>query len=156
MKTLIYTTAFTLAVAFTIPAFAKSPNDTKVTHLGNSAAIPNYAQFPGATHKFNVYVQGEAISELRIDLPEDIKIKQGIEVQNQSGKRIPTTVDINARKATLTFSEPIAAGNSILVMMNGIKTPGYQKTWHYPVYIKKVGMTEEIPLSLARVQTYGS
>lgn len=156
MKTLIYTTAFTLAVAFTVPAFAKSPNDAKATHLGNSAAIPNYAQFPGATHKFNIYVQGEAISELRIDLPEDIKIKQGIEVKNKSGKLISATVAINARKATVSFSEPVAAGNSILVMMNRIKTPGYQNTWHYPVYIKKVGMTEEMPLSLARVQTYGS
>ncbi len=156
MKTLIYAAAFTLIVSSTVPTFARSINDAKVTHLGNSAAIPNYAQIPDATHKFNVYVQGEAISELIIDLPEDVKINQGIEVKSKSGKKISATVAINARKATVAFSEPIAAGSSILVMMNGIKTPGDQKTWHYPVSIKKVGMKEEIPLGLARVQTYGS
>lgn len=156
IKKLIYAVVFTFAISSTAPAFAKSPNDAKVTHLGNSAALPNYVQVTDATHKFDVYVQGKAISELMIDLPEDIKINQGIEVKNKSGQKIPATVSINDRKVTIAFSEVINPGTSLSIVMKGVRTSGYEETWHYPVSVKKVGIKEEIPLGLARIQTYGA
>jgi hypothetical protein len=108
--------------------------------------IYNYAQVTDATHKFDVYVQGKAISDLMIDLPEDIKINQGIEVKNKSGQKIPSTVSINDRKVTIAFSEVINPGTSLSITMRGVRTPGYEETWHYPVSVKKVGIKEEIPL----------
>lgn len=48
-------------------------------------------------------------------------------------------------------------GNGI-VLMRGVNTQvyesGYGATWQYPVYAKKVGFTQEIPLGLAQIQTY--
>jgi hypothetical protein len=156
MKKLIYTFAFTLVLASSVPtAWAKSPNDAKFSHLGNSAAVPNNARTLDATHKFDVHVQGKALSELAIDLPERVSIDKGIEVQNKLGQKIPTTVSINNRKATVAFSEPVAPGTSISIRMKGVNTPGYEETWHYSVSVKKVDMKEEIPLGLARIQTYG-
>ncbi|MBD2772075.1 DUF2808 domain-containing protein [Iningainema tapete] len=156
MKKFMYAaTLFTLAIVSSVPAaLAKNPNDAKISHLGNSAAIPNYAAAPAATHKFDVHTQGKAISELIIDLPEDANINQGIEVKNKLGQKISATVSINGRKATVAFSEPVAPGTTISILMKGVNTPGYEQTWHYPVSVKKVGMNGELPLGLARVQTY--
>ncbi|MGM3309597.1 hypothetical protein ACSQ6I_27060, partial [Anabaena sp. WFMT] len=67
MKNLIYAVVFTLSIVASVPtAWAKNPNDAKFSHLGNSAAVPNTANTPNATHKFDVHVQGKALSELSI------------------------------------------------------------------------------------------
>ncbi|BAU04552.1 MULTISPECIES: DUF2808 domain-containing protein [Nostocales] len=156
MKKPIYAAAFTLVFASSVStAWAKNPNDANISHLGNSAAVPNVARIPDATHKFDVHVQGKALSELAIDLPEGISIDKGIEVQNKLGQKIPTTVSINNKKATVAFSEPVAPGTTISIRMKGVNTPDYEGTWHYPVSVKKIDMKEEIPLGLARIQTYG-
>lgn len=154
MKKIIYAAAFTFAISSTIPVFAKSPSDAKFTHLGNSAALPDNAQAYDATHKFDVHVQGKAVSKLMIESPEDVKITEGIEVNNKSGEKIPATVSINGKKATITFSEAVNPGTSLSIQMQGVMTPGYANTWHYSVSAKKVGIKEEIPLGLARVNTY--
>ncbi|MBD2628906.1 DUF2808 domain-containing protein [Trichormus variabilis] len=156
MKNLIYAVVFTLSIVASVPtAWAKNPNDAKFSHLGNSAAVPNTANTPNATHKFDVHVQGKALSELSIDLPEGVSIDQGIEVKNKLGQKLSTTVSINNRKATVTFQEPVAPGTSISIRMKGVNTLGYQNTWHYSVSVKKVDMKAEIPLGLARIHTYG-
>lgn len=81
MKKLIYTVAFTLVLASSVPAaFAKNLNDAKASHLGNSSAFPNDSAASDATHKFEVHVQGKAVSELAINVPEGVKVKRGIEV----------------------------------------------------------------------------
>ncbi len=151
MKKLIYATAFTLTIAST-SAWANSPNDANISHLGKSAAVPIDALVLDATHKFDVHVQGKALSELMIDIPEEVSVK-GIKVKNKSGQKIPTTVSINGRKATVAFSEPVATGNSLTIFMNGVNTHDYGQTLHYRVSAKKVGMNGEISLGLARVQT---
>ncbi|AFZ61096.1 DUF2808 domain-containing protein [Anabaena cylindrica FACHB-243] len=155
MKKLIYAVAFTLVLTSSLPtAWAKNPNDANISHLGNSAAVPNDAGNLNATHKFDVHVQGKALSELAIDLPERISIDQGIEVQNKLGQKIPTMVSMNNRKATIAFSEPVAPGTTISIRMKGVNTPMYSEIWQYQVYAKKVGFTEAIPLGLAQIQTY--
>ncbi|RUT01517.1 hypothetical protein DSM106972_066140 [Dulcicalothrix desertica PCC 7102] len=156
MNKLVYAAAFTLVISSIAPAFAGNLNDANVSHLGDSAAIPNYAQDSDATHRFDIHVQGKAISELMINLPEDVKINRGVEVRNKSGQKIPATVSINDKKVTVAFSEAVNPGTSLSVNMKGVSTPGYEKTWHYPVSVKKVGIKEESSLGLARVQTYGS
>lgn len=153
MKKLIYATAFTLVLASTVPsAWASNPNDANITHLGKSAAIPIDSLVPDATHKFDVHVQGKALSKLVIDIPEGVSVR-GIKVKNKSGQQIPATVSINGRKATVAFAEPVAPGNSLTVFMNGVDGPDYGQTLNYQVSAKKVGMNGNIPLGLARVQT---
>ncbi|MBD2605775.1 DUF2808 domain-containing protein [Scytonema hofmannii FACHB-248] len=159
MKKLLYAATLTLAIASSFSAaWAKNPNDAKISHLGNSAAIPNYSNTSDATHKFDVHVQGKALSGLSINLPEGISIDNGIEVKEKSGKKIPATVSINNRKAAIAFSEPVAPGRTISVSMNGINTPFYASgdapTWLYQVSAQKVDFKEEIPLGLPQVQIY--
>lgn len=109
MKKLIYTFAFTLVIGSSVPTvWAKNPNDAKFYHLGNSAAVPNNFRTQDAIHKFDVHVQGKALSELTIYLLEGVSIDKGIEVKNKLSQKISTTVSINNRKATVAFSEPVA------------------------------------------------
>ncbi|BAZ18562.1 hypothetical protein NIES4071_104470 (plasmid) [Calothrix sp. NIES-4071] len=159
MKKLIYTVAFTLVIASSVPAaFAENPNDAKVTHLGNSRAFPNDSAASDATHKFEVHVQGKAVSELAINLPEGVKVNRGIEVTNKSGQKIPATVSMDGKTATVAFSEPVAPGNSLLVSMKGVNASSHDSSQclHYQVSAKKEGTKEATPLGLTKIRTYQS
>ncbi|BDI20847.1 hypothetical protein ANSO36C_66490 (plasmid) [Nostoc cf. commune SO-36] len=157
MKKLIYAVAFTLAFTSSVDAVFASGKlgDFSASHLMKSAAIPNTTYAIDATHKFEVHVQGKPLAGLTINLPEGVSIDKGIEVENQSGQKIPTTVSINEQKATVAFSQPIDPETKLSISMKGVNTTGYSdETWQYQVYAKKVGFTEEIPLGIAQIQTY--
>ncbi|MBE9106197.1 DUF2808 domain-containing protein [Nostoc sp. B(2019)] len=160
MKKLIYAVVFTLAFTSSVDAVFASgkPGDFSASHLMKSAATPNTTYATDATHKFEVHVQGKPLAGLTINLPEGVKIDRGIEVKNQSGQKIPTTVSINGQKATVAFSQPIDPETKLSILMRGVNTqtyePGYGATWQYQVYANQVGFTQEIPLGLALVQTY--
>ncbi len=160
MKKLIYVAAFTLAITSSVPAVWASgkPGDFKASHLNGSAAYPQDTIAPDATHRFEVHVQGKPLAELAIDLPDGVRINKGIEVKNQSGQKIPATVSINDRKATVVLSQPVEPETKLSVFMRGVNTPnlppGSAQTWMYRVFVKQVGLNGEIPLGLALVQTY--
>ena len=155
MKNLFYAATITLVLASLFPtAQARNLMDYNVTHLGSSAAIPNNARFQGATHKLDVYVKVQALSSLSIDLPEDISIRRGIEVKNQSGQKIEADVSINNRKATVVFSQPVPPETKLSINMRDVTTPGYDHIWLYRVYGKMVGANAEIPLGTAWIPTY--
>ncbi|HEY9601997.1 MAG TPA: DUF2808 domain-containing protein [Allocoleopsis sp.] len=158
MKRLLYAATLTLVLTSNVPAVRAddSPREyQKTTLLVHSGAHPNNARVPNATHHFKLYVAGNALSQLSIDLPEGISVRRGIEVTDQSGKKVDETVSINDRKATIAFAQPVPPGTLLSVEMKGIRTSDYLgRTWLYRVYGKDVGMTGEIPLGTARIQTY--
>ncbi len=156
MKNLIYVVAFTLTIASSVPAVWASgkPGDFSASHLMKSAATPNTTYATDATHKFEVHVQGKPLAGLTINLPEGVKIDRGIEVKNQSGQKIPTTVSMNGQKATVAFSQPIDPETKLSILMRGVNTPISSETWQYQVYANQVGFTQEIPLGIAQIRTY--
>lgn len=157
MKRLIYATTLTLAIVSLAPvaqAFG-SLRDSNFPHLGNGGASPNNARIPYATHYFEIHVQGKALSELSIDLPEGVSIPKKIEVKNQLGQKIDANVSINKRTATIAFAQPVSPETTLSINMRGINTSGYSKTWVYQVYGKMAGLTSQIALGPAWVQTYG-
>lgn len=129
----------------------------KITHLGNSAAIPSNSRFQGAIHNFEVHVQGKALSELSIDLPKGVSIRKGIDVTNKSGQKIETAVSVNDRKASVLFTQPVPPETTLLIKMRGVSvnTLGYRHIWMYRFYGKMVGLNAEISLGSARIQTHG-
>lgn len=147
MKRLLLTSfAMTLALASFAPLVeARSPH---------SDAHQNSARVQGATHHFEYFVQKNALSELLIQIPDQIKISRGIEIQDQTGKMLDAKVSIDGKQALITFNQPIPPNTTISVKMRGILTPGYARTWQYKLYGKFAGINQEIPLGLARIQTY--
>ncbi len=153
-KNLIYAAA--LIALTSLPQVANadiSTRNLRSTQIVHSGAHLTQSHFPGATHHFKVFVEGSALLELAIDLPEDISINRGIAVTNQLGQKIPATVSINSHKATIIFSQPVPIDTIVSIEMNGVTTPGFSRIWLYPIYGKMVGINAEIPLGLARIQT---
>lgn len=156
MKRLITATTLTLAIVSLAPiaqAFG-SLRDANLPHLGNGGASPNNARAISATHHFEVHIQGKALSELSIDLPEGVSIPKEIEVKNQSGEKINAKVSVNNRIVTIAFAQAVPLETTLLINLRGVKTPGYSKTWIYQVYGKMIGLTSEIALGPAWVRTY--
>jgi len=156
MKKLIYAAAFTVILASNAPATIAggAMQNANVAHLVGSAATPNKARFQGASHRFEVHVQGRALSEIAIALPADLSIRGGIEVKNQSNQKIETQVSVNNQKATVVFAQPVAPNTTISIYMRGINTPGYSHNWGYAISGKMVGINAEIPLGRVGIQTY--
>ncbi|MBE9224741.1 DUF2808 domain-containing protein [Phormidium sp. LEGE 05292] len=145
----------TIALIFStsIPSVWAKEN-AKFTHVFDGTAYPISPQYQGAIHQFKVHVQGKALSELSIDLPEGVNITEGIEVTNQSGQKVAATISINDRTAKVVFSQPVAPETTILVSMRGVTTPGYEQTWQYHISVEKVGMSAQIPLGIVDIATY--
>lgn len=161
MKKLIYTATFTLAIAVSgIPAAQATgvPGDFKAPHVVHSGAHPNDAREQGATHHFELHVQGPALSQLLIDLPKRLRIKSSdnILVTDQLGEKVGATVSVNDRDATINFSQPVPPETTLSISIKGVRTPGYSNVWLYPIYGKSVGMRVGIPIGLIRIQTYPS
>lgn len=156
MKKLIYATAFTLLLASNAPATIAggAMRNANISHLVHSGAHPNSARFQGATHHFEVHVQGKALSALTINLPDDVKMRSGIEVTNQSGQKIESQVSVNNRKATVVFAQPVSPDTTISIDLRGIHTPGYSRNWGYALTGKMVGINADIPLGTVLIQTY--
>ncbi|MEG4283661.1 DUF2808 domain-containing protein [Microcoleus sp. A006_D1] len=156
MKKLIYAAAFTVILASNAPATIAggAMQNANIPHLVGSAATPNKASFQGATHRFEVHVQGRALSEIAIALPDDLSISGGIEVKNQSHQKIETQVSVKNQKATVVFVQPVAPDTTISIYMGGINAPGYSHNWGYVISGKIVGINAEIPLGRVGIQTY--
>ncbi len=156
MKKLIYAAVFAFLLASNAPATIAggATQNANVPHLVGSAATPNRAGFQGATHRFDVHVQGRALSEIAIALPDDLRISGGIEVKNQSHQKIETQVSVNNQKATVVFAQPVAPNTTISIYMRGINTPGYSHNWGYAISGKMVGINAEVPLGRVGIQTY--
>ena len=155
MKKLIYAAAFTFLLASNPRAIAGGAmQNANVPHLIGSAATPNRAGFQGATHRFDVHVQGRTLSEIAIALPDDLSIKGGIDVKNQSNQKIETQVSVKNQKATVVFAQPVAPDTTISIHMRGIHTPRYSRNWGYEISGKMVGINAEMPLGRVGIQTY--
>ncbi|WP_414567997.1 hypothetical protein [Nostoc sp. CCY 9925] len=158
MKKSIYAgAAFFLIVTSSFPSAWGSENkdNFKASYIGNGVAFPSTVGFPGATHEFQVHVQGQSLSELAIDLPDGVSINKGIEIQNQSGKKIDAQVSVNNQTATVIFSQSVEPQTTLLVKLQGVNTSFRNHVWLYRVYGKMPNLTAQIPLGTARIQTYG-
>lgn len=155
MKRLISVTAIALSILSLVPAARADqlPGGIKFTHLGDSGARPDRAYVLGATHYFEVHVEGKPLSQVSISLPEILNLRDDVVVSDQSGQRLDTTVSINTKKVIVDFAQPVSAGTNLLVSFKEVKIPfpRRRRILLYPVYIKSVGMAGEVPLGLARV-----
>ena len=165
MKKLICATTFTLAIpigiaslyAFSVPAFAGGVlREANAPHIVHSSAHPNGTRVPNATHHFEVHVQGKELSQLSFEVPDGVEVSDRIMVNDQSGKKIDSTVSIKDKRATIAFSQPVPVETTLSILMKGTKVSflSQGRTFLYPVYGTSVGMTQEIRIGIAQIQTY--
>jgi len=155
MKKLICTTVFSLAFISSISAVQATGvrNDMKVPHIVSSAANPNNSRFLPATYYFNLHVAGRALEQLSINAPAGVGLNERIEVKDQSGKKLNTTVSLNGQRATIAFAQPVVPDTLLKVTMNQVNAPSNSHIWIFPLSSKLVGLASDIPLGSVRVQT---
>jgi hypothetical protein len=134
---------------------AKGINTVPFIHIDDSAAIPNNATSRNATYKIGFHVNGKyALSALAIALPEDISIAS-VEVTDGAGKPIAANASVSGKKNAIAFNSPVTSETYLQVRLKEVSTRwNYENTWFLQVSAKLEGMAGEIPLSLARIQTY--
>jgi len=158
MKNLLSITAIALLLsAFSLPTttFAKGIDiGVKSIHLDDSSASPNSASARSSTYEIDVHVEGKSVSSLTIMLPEEVSVGS-VEVTDSSGKTVTATSTIKDKKVAIAFINPIAPAIILQVrLLNASTRWGYSNTWLLPVSAKVDGITSELPLGLARIQTY--
>lgn len=156
MKKLIYAATFTLAIASSFPALAGGIlRDAKTPHLVHSGAHPNNARIPQSTHHFDVHVQGSDLEQLFVDVPKGVNVRNRITITDQSSNKVDATISINDNRIAIAFTQPVPTGTTLLVSMKGVSTSSLRgHTWLYPVYSRSVGINADVPIGIARIQTY--
>ena len=155
--TALYACAIAATVVSTVQAQTISPQ-ASVPQIVRADADPLNAQASKsgmATHFIDVKVEGNSISKLTISFPDGLKVTRGIEVVDRSKQLINAAVNMNGNSATIGFAQPVQPGTTLKIALQRVTgSRGHDDTWLYPVSVRYVGETEDIPIGTARIQTY--
>ena len=165
MKKLICATTFALAIptgvaslfVSSVPVLAGGIlREANAPHIVHSSLHPNGTRVPNATQHFEVHVQGKELSQLSLEIPDSVNVSDRIMVTDQSGKKIDSTVSMKDKKATIAFSQPVPVETTLSISMKGFNTSilSQRRTLLYPISARSVGMTEDIRIGTAQIQTY--
>lgn len=158
MKKRLFYTAATFTLAVSIGTAIAQPT----TAATNFARITNFSEFPkGIRHwsilrhtlKIAISEQSNAVSKIIIEAPNNIVLRDNIDVSNQSGEKINASVAIDEKKAVLTFSEPVPPGTKLTIEMNKVrKLRATRGEMLYKVFVNFVDSKQTVPVGIARLR----
>ncbi|MDZ7965508.1 MAG: DUF2808 domain-containing protein [Nostoc sp. DedSLP03] len=157
-RKLIHTSILALSMVVLIPATyanstPKSSNFPHVISLGESPQGIRHWRILRHTLKIAVPQNSKAISQLIIEAPANIVLRESIDVSEESGKEIAAKVSIQGKKATLEFSESVAPGTIIIVEMKNVKkTAMATGDQFYKISTILAGMNVELPIGVAQLR----
>jgi hypothetical protein len=159
-RTLIYAAAVTLMLAVSVPSTYAHPT----TESLNFPHVISLNEFPqGIRHwrilrhtlRLEIPQQCKALSQLTIEAPSHITVRDNIDISDQSGKKINANVSINDKKVILAFALPVAPGTILTINMNKVKkstvTTGDKL---YRIFAKLEGNNAELPIGVAQLRNY--
>lgn len=154
-RTLIYVVALGLVAATSIPT------DYASARAGISTHVDSTLQFPqGKTRNFrhtirlHILQDEGSISQLTIDVPVGLIVRNDITITDQSGKQINTNVSVNDGKVILTFSEPVASETKLNIALNRVLRIGISNAWLYRISEKFAGSNTELSIGTAQFRVY--
>ncbi|RAM49965.1 MAG: hypothetical protein C6Y22_19405 [Hapalosiphonaceae cyanobacterium JJU2] len=159
-KTLISAAIFTLTIAVTVSdAYANPPlQSDKSPHVIGFMEFPQgirHARILRHTLKLEVPQQSKAVSQLIIEAPSNIIIRDSIDVFDQSGKKVDSKISINGQKATLVFTGQVEPGTTLTIDMNKVKkTAPTNGDKMYKVSAVLVGINAELPVGIAQLRVH--
>ena len=152
---------FTLILTLITTSFNLAAYGNLITAIDRIPRIVSPVQFPQSKwrlvrHSFQINIpQGSnALSQLSIGVPQGLTVSNSISVFDKSGKIITNSISKDGKKVTISFTEPVAPGNRLKVVMKNVKITGRSNAWLYPVSAKLLGMNAAIPLGFARFRVY--
>lgn len=157
-RKLTLTAIFALTMAVLVPATYANPTPQS----SNFPHVISLVEFPqGIRHwrilrhtlKIAVLENSKAISQLILEAPANIVLRENIDVSDQSGKKIAAKVSIQGKKATLEFAESVARGTTIIVEMNNFKkTAVTTGNKFYKISTIFAGTNAELPIGVAQLR----
>jgi hypothetical protein len=159
-KTLIYAAIFSLTMAVSVPGTYANPTlqSDKSPHVIGFMEFPQgirHARILRHTLKIEVPQQSKAVSQLIIQAPSNIILRDSIDVSDQSGKKVDAKVSINGQKATLVFAGQVEPGTTLTIDMNKVKkTAPTNGDKMYKVSAVLVGINAELPVGIAQLRVH--
>ncbi|MEH2084959.1 MAG: DUF2808 domain-containing protein [Nostoc sp.] len=156
-RTLTYTAIFALIMAV-VPATYANPtpqysNFPYIISLGESPQGIRHWRILRHTLKIAVPQKSKAISQLIIEAPANIVLRESIDVFEQSGKKIAAKVSLQSKKATLEFAELATPGTAIVVEMKNVKkTAVTTGNKFYKISAIFADMNVELPIGVAQLR----
>ncbi|URD53458.1 DUF2808 domain-containing protein [Chroococcidiopsis sp. CCNUC1] len=157
LKPLIYATALSLTAAVSVPSVYAIPatDAMKVPHIVSSVQFPqSKASIVRHTFRLQIPPNSKSLSQLTIDVPAGLKVKNKIDVSDRSGRQIDTNTSVDGSKVTLVFPTPVSPGNELKIAMRDVKISGITNAWLYKVYARLVGIDADLPIGFARYRVY--
>nr|MDZ7980256.1 DUF2808 domain-containing protein [Aulosira sp. ZfuVER01] len=157
-RTLTYTAIFALSMAVLVPATYANPtpqssNFPHVLSLGEFPQGIRHWRILRHTLKIEVPQNSKAISQLIIEAPANIVLRESIDVSEESGKKIAAKVSIQGKKATLEFAELITPETTIVVEMKNVKkTAATSGDKLYKISAIFADMNTELPIGVAQLR----
>jgi hypothetical protein len=161
LKKIVFGTLYAaMTMIATIPAAqaqiaSSSPSTTQIVMADADPMDTQSTESGAATHFIDVKVEGNSISQLRIGFPDGLKVVQGIKVAARSKQPVNAVVSVNGNSSTVSFARPVQPGTTLKIALRGVTgSVNNNDIWFYPISVRYVGETEDIPIGTAQVQTY--
>ncbi|WP_013322111.1 DUF2808 domain-containing protein [Gloeothece verrucosa] len=145
----------TLASAASAINSISLPTDNGI-YITNSVAYPSLGRVQGANHYFKLRVEGRALSQLLITLPDGIDNIQDIQVKDEFGKPIEThaLIDTKTKEAVVTFAKPVETSTTLSVKLKDVHIDQWNNIWLYQVSGKVIDpQVGNLPIGTVRIQT---
>lgn len=157
MKRLIHSAVLTLALT----SFSSAAYGSTLIKTRSFPYVIEAVQFPQnkatlVRHSFKVQIpQGSsAVSQLTIGVPKGLTVKNDINVSDQSGRKIVANIADNGRTITIAFPRPIPPGTKLNIALNRVSILEASNAWLYPVSVKLVGLNEDMPVGVFRIDVF--
>lgn len=154
-RTLIYAAAFSLVATVLISADYASARAGRFTHIDSTFQFPS-SKARNFRHTIRLHIpqEGRAISQLSIEVPPGLTVRNNITISDQSGRRIKANTSVNGNKIILAFPELVAPGTRLNIDLNKVIRRGFSNGWLYSVSEKNPGINADIPIGVAQFRTY--
>jgi len=148
-------TCLTLAL---IPAGYTSAreNHGKFPHIDSNGQFPPIRWQTNVRHTIQVHIpqNSSAISQLHLEVPYGLTVKDDIQVSTKSGQKINITTSINGSKVVVSFSEPVTPGTKLTVELNNVKRTKVMIPYSYRLSATLVGSSTAIPIGVVYFRIY--
>lgn len=144
------------ALALTGTAFSGFAPEAKAVLKMNFTAPfisdAGLANAAGSQHYFTVFVTSLPLEGLKVNIPNDMRILNGVTVEDGDGNAIAATTSIGEGTVDLTFEQPVEPDAYIEVRLDGVKMDKLGGFATYRVFGMWQSLEGNIPIGTARVR----
>lgn len=163
MKSLIYGGLSALLLTTATAATAEPVTRVQTQTALNETATAMVFKFTGPmitnsgtlnnTLFIRVAVIGMSLQDLMVSIPRQMERFNSVRVIDQSGKEVPSKINVSKERLAIAFDQPVAPGSYLQVEFTGVRMDSSGgDTLLYGITAQQTGLKGEIPVGTARIQ----